>query len=261
MIIIKENNKDRLIIKDHPAKYWLAFMFLAILIIIDNYYLFFLFPISSSLTCNKVFLNTANCELVESSLINKNLTHRTVANIHKAKQGTYGQSHSILLKTEIRLKGNIKNIYFPSRSLIRTHLYRSNRKLQRNIKQINDFIHSWNNQTLILNKKMPSLFFIVVWLMPLPILVPLTAIFIYPIVAYSFDSQKNSLTIQELIFFSPEEKRFYLNELKISSSVENKAQKYLAVYIKTSKEKTYEINDFENKEEALNLLKLLSQYI
>lgn len=260
MIRTLESDRDKLIIKDYPLRWWLAFIFLAMLIIICNYYLFFILPVSSSLTCTKNFLNTTNCELVESSVFNKNLTHQTITNIYKVKQGIGSKSNSILLKTKIKLRGYIKNIYFPSRSLIRTKLYRSKNQLQREIEQINNFIHSWNNKTPILNVKMPPLFFLVIWLMPLTILVPLTVIFICPIITYTFESQKNSLTIQELILFSTEEKRYSLNKLEIDFSIE-KDDRHPSISIKTDRDKTYTINDFENKVEAIKLLKSLKKFI
>ena len=73
--------------------------------------------------------------------------------------------------------------------------------------------------------------------------------------------QKNTLILQELIFFSVKETSYSLNELVITSSIENKEEKQPSISIKLEREKTHIINDFKNKAEALNLLNSLKHFV
>jgi hypothetical protein len=79
-----------------------------------------------------------------------------------------------------------------------------------------------------------------------------------PIVTYLFDLQKNSLTIQELVFFDPKETMFSLNELEIGFSIKNQKK---SIILKPNSDKSYVLNDFENEGELLKVLNLLNQFI
>ncbi len=261
MIKIIECSEDKLIIKDYPTNYWFAFFVLAVLAIALNYYFLFLSPTSSSLTCTKGFLNTTNCQLLETSFLNKDLTHKTITNIQKPRKVFGYRVRKIWLKTEINILGDgIKNVYYPNSNIFDPYLYRTDREV-RDIDRLNDFIHNRNEQSLKLERKMPTGFYVVIWLVPVTILLPILVIFIYPIITYSFYSQRNSLTIRETIFFSLQEKTYSLNELEISSTIENEEKKQSIISIKVDSGKTYKINDFINKAEAINLLKLLNRFV
>ena len=261
MIKIIERSEDKLVIKDYPTNYWFAFFVLTILAIALNYYFFFLSPASSSLTCTKGIFNTTNCQLLERSFFHKELTHKTITNVQKPRKVSGYRVGKIWLKTEISVwGGGIKNIYYPNSNIFGPYLYRTDREVSQDLDRLNNFIHSQDKQ-LRLNRKMPSVFYIVAWLFPFTILPPILAIFIYPIITYTFYTQQNILTIKELVFFSPKEEKYSLEKLKISSTIENRNIKQRSLSIKIDSEKTYKIDDFTNETEALNLLKLLSQFV
>ena len=143
-------------------------------------------------------------------------------------------------------------------------LYNINQEVLQDIDKLNNFVQSWNSdRTLIIQrprvKQIPSILNIFSLLLfssvlIFPILISIAAIFIYPIITYTFDLQKNTLILQKLIFFSVKETSYSLNELVITSSIENKEEKQPSISIKLEREKTHIINDFKNKAEALNLL-------
>ena len=274
MIKIIENSKDKLIFKDYPINYWLAFIFVFVLIIILDYYVLFLSPNSSSLICTKSFLNTTNCELIETSFFNKNLTHRTITNVQKPRIAFGGRVGKIWLKTEIDIWHGIKNVYYPNSSIFGLRLYNINQQVRLDVKKLNNFIQSWNtNKVLIIQRpiritdKQPSPilnFFSLLLLgliLILPLFVSIIVIFIVPITTYTFDSQKNTLSIREIIFFTAKETSYPLNKIVVTSSIENKEEKQPSISIKLEQAKTQTINDFKNKEEALNLLNSLKNFV
>ena len=107
MIKIIECSKDRLIIKDYPTNYWFAFSLLTVLAIAINYYFFFLSPAHSSLTCTKGFLNTTNCQLLETSFFHQELTHKTINNIQKPRKVFGYRVGKTWLKTEVNILGSL----------------------------------------------------------------------------------------------------------------------------------------------------------
>ena len=275
MIKIIENRQDKFIFKDYPINYWSAFAFLFLLAIALDYYTLFLSPNSSSLICTKSFFNTTNCELIETSFFNKNLTHKTITNIQKPKIAFGGRVGKIWLKSEIDLwGGSIKNIYYPNSSIFSIRLYNINRQVRLDVKKLNNFIQSWNTDKVLIiqrpisttDKQLSSIFNIFRLLLLgsiliLPLFIPITIIFIVPITTYSFDSQKNTLSIRELIFFTIKETNYPLNKIVVTSSIENREEKQPLISIKIEREKTQTINDFKNKAEALNLLNSLKNFV
>lgn len=274
MIRIIDSSEDKLIFKDYPINYWLAFIFLFVLIIILEYCVLFLSPNSATLICTKNFLNTTKCELIETSFFDKNLTHKTITNIQKPRIAFNGRVGKIWLKTEIDLWHGIKNVYYPNSSAFGLRLYNINQQVRLDIEKLNNFIQSWNkNKVLIIQrpirtaKKQGSFIFKFFWLLLLgsilisPLFIPIIAIFIFPITTYSFDSLKNSLIVKELILFSVKEQSYPLNQLVITSTLENKEEKQPSIFIKLEREKTQIISDFENKAEALKLLNLIKDFI
>ena len=275
MIRIITNSQNKFIFKDYPTKYWLAFVFLFILILLLDYYVLFLSPNSSSLICTKRFLNTTNCELIETSFFNPNLTHKTITNIQKPRIAFGGRVGKIWLKTEIDFwGGSIKNIYYPSSGIFGLRLYNINQQVRLDVEKLNNFIQNRNsNKVLIIqrprrttNKQLSSIFnifriLLVSLILGFPLFIPVIVIFIVPITTYSFDSQKDILTVKQFILFSTEEKSYPLNQLAIISLVENKEEKQPSISIKLERAKTQTINDFKNKAEAINLLNLLKNFV
>ena len=270
MIRIIDSSEDKLILKDYPINYWSAFIFSFVLLIILEYCVLFLSPNSSTLICTKSFLNTTNCELIETSFFNKNLTHKTITNIQKPRIAFNGRVGKIWLKTEIDLWHGIKNVYYPNSSAFGLSLYNINQQVRLDIEKLNNFIHSWNtNKVLTIQRpirrreKKVSFVFNIFGLILLGsiLIIPLVVIFIIPITTYSFDSPKNSLTIKKLIFFSVKKQSYPLNQLLITSSLENKEEKQPSISIKLELEKTQIINDFENKAAALKLLNLIKNFV
>ena len=256
MIDIIKRDRQQLIIKRYPAKMWLAFIFLFILLIGLDYYTLFYLPVYSSLTCTKGFLNNNTCTLAESSSLNKNFTYRNVHNIHHAEHRI--RTKSIFLKAEFHLKGNIENIYFPTRSWTRPNLYHTNGELQIDIKKINDFIHNRNEQSLEIKKGMPSSTrTLPLFLIPLiPSLLPLIIIVIFPITTYSFKSLTNKLTIKEFIPLSRKE-TINFEELEDVELITNSK----SIVLKVKDKEIVNFNNFTSKEEYLKVLELIKQYI
>lgn len=147
MIDIRENKQNKLVIKDYPYRYWLLYICLTIATLLFNYETFVLTPLQSTLVCQKGFFNTNSCQITEYSLFNRNLTKRTVNNIHHVKPSANSNNRNILLKTE--LKGNIQNVYFPSRIFFNTSMYIRDKELKKDIKKINDFINRWQQNEVL----------------------------------------------------------------------------------------------------------------
>ena len=257
MIKIIKSNKNELIIKQYPLNHWLVCGLLFILVVFFNYHIFFQSPISSTLTCNKGLFNTNNCELNESALLKKNLTHKLIKNINHPKKRFASRNNAIYLKTEY---ANMKIFYYPSSWIIDPFLDRTDRQVAKEVDQLNDFINSWNsNQKLVIKRKVPHIFFILIWLLfifttPLPIFI----VFIAPITIYFFDLHNNSFAINETILFSSKEKGYALSKLKIASLIKNQEQ---VISLKTNEDKTYIFNNFINETEAFNLFELLKKIV
>ena len=260
MIIIVESSDKKLILKDYPFRGWLAFICLGIFVVLCNYQAFFRTPIHSYLNCRKEIFNSISCELIESSLLNNDLTSKTVSNIYEAKKVQGSKSNVIKLEQHTNIwNSRGKKVYYPSNSYFGPYLYRTNRQVDLEISQIDDFVHNWdNNQTLTLTREISWLSLIFLLLLLSTIIIPLVAIIMQPIVTYLFDLQKKSLIIEELIFFSPKETMFSLNELEIGFSIKNQRK---SIILKPNLETSYVLNDFENEGELLNILNLLNQFI
>ena len=77
--------------------------------------------ISSSLTCQKTFLNHVDCLLQESSLLNQHLTQTNIKNLRKADEPLFRKSSVIALKANpnfpyFKIIGFQKIYYYPSSS-------------------------------------------------------------------------------------------------------------------------------------------------
>ena len=199
MIRVKNKDKEQLTIKQYPTKLWFAFIFLLLFTLTLSFYSFCKSPIYSSLNCTKSLFNSTNCELIESALLNKQLTHQYIENIKKPEKAS-GRSNVIWLKTEVKIwHGRIKNIYYPSNWFFDPALYRTNRQVTEEISKLNNFIHDKHQQQLIIERKVHFWFYVIVWFLVLPTLLPIIIIFIYPIKTYIFEPLNNKLLIKEFI--------------------------------------------------------------
>jgi len=224
MIRILESSTDKLKIKQYPANQWLAFIFLSLLSIIAAYHIFFQSPIDSSLICTKNFLNQTNCQLIESALLNHDLTDRQIKNVKEPHKTISGRSNVIWLATDINIwRGKIQNIYYHSSLFLDPFLYRTNKQVSTEINKLNSFINSpKDSQKLKIERKVPKLFLVIVWMMILPLSLPVVFIIIFPVVTYSFNAKANSLTVAETLLFSTEEKEYSLENFKIKSKIDDK---------------------------------------
>ena len=256
MIKLLPTNREQLIIKHYPIKIWLASIFLLIFSFTLYCYTLFKSPIYSSLTCTKDFLNNTNCELVESALLDERLTHQYINNVSKPRKAG-GRSNTIWLKTEARLwHGSIKNIYYPSNLFFDPALQRSNRKVTEEISELNNFIHSRDKQTLTISRKVPFLFSILAVILVLPCSLPLVFTFIFPITTYYFKSSTTKLTIKEFIPLVRKETVSFeeLNNLELKTDRDS-------ILLKVKDREIGNFNDFASKEEYLEVLELIKQYI
>ncbi|MEL6928473.1 MAG: hypothetical protein AAFO95_07555 [Cyanobacteria bacterium J06600_6] len=96
MLRIVESSPKLLKLKQYPANQWLVFIFAALLSILAAYHTFFQSPISSSLFCTKDFFNITNCRLIESALLNPNLTDRQIKNIKEPHKQTIGGKSNVI---------------------------------------------------------------------------------------------------------------------------------------------------------------------
>ncbi len=144
MIKTIEYSNNSLILKDYPAKHWLAFICLTIFIILFNYQALFNKPIYSALNCYKEWSNSINYEPIESALFKPDLRHKTIKNIRSPKRIL--KNGTIWLNTEIDLLHNrIKNNYYPSShffGFFSVYLYRFHEQALQEVKQIENFIHN-----------------------------------------------------------------------------------------------------------------------
>lgn len=264
MIRIKENINKKLIIKDYPAKSWLAFIILAIFAFVINYCNFYVAPVYSSLTCNKNWLNITNCEILGSSLGNKNLINQKINNLHEPK--SILKNGTIWLKTEVDLLHNhIKNIYYPNNQFLGffdIYLYRFHWQTENEIIQINNFIQSKdNNKTLKIVRNVPFLFYISILLLPFTIVASVIAILVQPVYTYLFDLNQNHLVIRSNILSILEEKIYSLDQLNVTYTSESDNKKPSSILLKIDEQKIADFNDFIDTKESLNLFNLLKQYI
>ena len=263
MIRIIENSDKKLIIKNYPTKYWLAFIVLTILTFALNYGTFYLAPIYSSLTCNRSWLNKTHCEIREYSLLDRNRLQQTVNNLNEPKKIL--RNGTIWLTTEVDLLHNrIGNIYYPSHSFLGffdIYLYRFRGQAVREVDRINDFVrHKNNRKNLILIRKIPGFYYIFLLLLPLTIVMPIILIFIQPINTYVFDRDKHHLVVRNNISSRVEKKIYPLASLKVISSIKTEDDRKLII-LNADEQKLATFNNFLNELEALNTLNLLKQYI
>lgn len=263
MIRIKKNINNKLIIKDYPTKYWLAFIILTIFTFVINYCTFYIAPIYSSLTCHKSWLNKTTCEIFEYSLGNKNLVNQKINNLHEPKELL--RNGTIWLKTEVDLLHNhIKNIYYPSHRFLGffdIFIYRFHWQAAEEIIQIDSFINGNNNKTLKIIRKTPFLFYIPILLLPFTIIISIIAIVVQPIDTYLFDLNQNQLVVRSNILSIWEEKIYSLDQLNIIYSSEMSNQRISSILLKIDEQKIANFNDFTDTKASINLFNLLKQYI
>lgn len=256
MIKVLATNGEQLIIKHYPTKFWLAFSFAFIFGFILYCYTLFQSPIYSSLTCTKDFFNNTNCKLVESALLNDRFTHQYINNVSKPRKAG-GRSNTILLKTEARLwHGSIKNVYYPSNLFFDPALQRSNKYVTEEISELNNFIHSRDQQTLTISREVSPLFSILAGILVLPCSLPLVFILIFPITTYYFKSSTTELTIKEFIPLVRKEtvslEKF--NNVQLTTDRDS-------ILLEVKDKEIGNFNDFTSKEEYLEVLELIKQYI
>ena len=88
MIKFIENSDTKLKFVSYPIlKFW-SFL-LVLIIFIPLLYWFFLSSSSSSLNCQRTFLNRVDCQLQESSLLNLNVTQTDIINLRKVDLFTF----------------------------------------------------------------------------------------------------------------------------------------------------------------------------
>ena len=217
-------------------------------------------PINSSLVCSKDFLNRTNCQLIESALLNPNLTNRQIKNVKEPHRKTIeGRSNVIWLATDIKIwHGRIQNVYYPSSLFLDTFLYRTNRQVSTEIEKLNSFINSSRNgETLTIERKVPKLFFILVWILILPLVLPIIFIFICPIVTYDFDLKTMSLSVAERILFSLEETAYSLKDLKIISKIQDKEPSMVLI---AKDRREYIIKDFRKEKVLPKILEFIKPF-
>jgi len=264
MIRVAENNNKKLIIKNYPTKYWLVCILLAIFSLLINYGAFYLAPIYSSLSCNKGWLNTTNCEIIEYSFGNKDLYYHKIKNLREPKEIL--RNGTIRLTTEIDLLHNhIKNIYYPSNKLtgfFDLYLYRFHWQSEKEVSQINDFIYSKNNQkSLKLIRKIPFVFYISFLLLPLAIVLSIISILVHPVDTYIFDLDQNNLVITNNFASTFEEQIYSLNQLSAVSYSADDDNKLCSIILQVKGQNILTFNDFTNMEEAQKLFNLIKQYV
>ena len=256
MIEIVENKQDKIVIKDYPYKYWLVYICLTIATLLFNYETFVMTPLKSTLDCQKGFLNTNSCQITEYSLFNRNLIKKKVNNIHHVKPSVSSNNRNILLKTE--LKGNVQNVYFPSRLFFNTPMYTTEKEFKTDIQRINNFINRWQqDEVLIINKKIPILFYVTFLAYPLMLIGSISAIFTCPILTYIFNFLQNYLIVEEKALLSKNEQNYSINKLKLASVEEQKN----SILLNTNSKMSYLLDDFQNQQEAVEILNILKQHI
>ena len=259
MIQILENDDDKIILRRYPIKNWLAFFCLTASIATLNYLVLFNAPVYSSLTCDRAWLNTIDCELLESSLFKSDLRHQTIKNIGEAQHIL--NNGRILLNTEIDLLHNqIKNNYFPSHSFLGfydIYLYRFPRQALNEAKQIKNFVNNRKQNKLEITRKLFSLLYPFLLLLPVTILISIFCILAQPITTYIFNFKQNKLTIVEKSSFTSDRKSHSIDSLKITSTDEQKNSIMLTTNTKTS----YLFDYFQNPKQASKAIDKLKQHI
>ncbi|MEM8675345.1 MAG: hypothetical protein AAGF83_15940, partial [Cyanobacteria bacterium P01_G01_bin.67] len=153
----------------------------------------------------------------------------------------------------------LKKIYYPSGWIIDPFLYRTDKQVVKEVTQLDNFINSWDsNQKIVISRKVPPVFHVVIWLLLLSTLLPVVIVFIYPVATYYFDLNENNLTVEENILFSRNRESYVLSQLKITSLVKHRE---VLILLKTDKHKNYTFNDFIDANEASKLFKLLKKFI
>lgn len=260
MINIIENTNKNLTLKDYPFKHWLAFICFTIFVVIVNYTILFKTPIYSSLTCDRDWFNRVNCELVESALLKHNLRHQTINNISNSPYIL--KNGRILLNREMDLLHNrVKNNYFPSHSFLGffdIYLYRFRGQAVNEVKQIKNFIHSQTKEyKLKITRKLFPLFYIPLLLLPATILIGIFATLMQPITTYTFDFQQKNLTVLKKSKLIADRKSYSTDELSITSIDEIKS----SIVLNTNNQTSYLLNDFQNKQQASEIIDTLQQHI
>lgn len=124
------------------------------------------------------------------------------------------------------------------------------------ISKLNNFIHSRDKQTLTINREVPPLFSVLAVILVLPCSLPLIFLFIYPITTYDFKNSTSKLIIKEFIPLVRKE-TINFEELEDLQLISNSK----SILLKVKDKEIGNFNDFTSKEEYLELLELIKQYI
>lgn len=260
MIKIIANNAHDIILRRYPTKLWLAFFCLIVFVIIGNYLALFKTPIYYSLTCDRGWLNTINCELIECAFLKPNLRNQTIKNISTSPDIL--NNGRILLNVEADLLHNhIKNNYFPSHSFLGfsdIYIYRFRGQVINEVKQIKNFIYSQKkSKQLKITRKLFPLFYLSLLLLPTTILVGIFGILLQPITTYTFKFQENNLIVLEKSIFISYRKTHSIDRLTIASADKQKN----SILLTTKTEEFYLFDYFQNPQQASQAINKLKQYI
>lgn len=149
MIKFTEISETKLKFAAYPNINLIGYIFfLVIFIPLLIWYLWFS-PINSTLMCHKTGLNSVDCQLNESSLLNNYLTQTNIKNLKKANKPLFRKSNVIALEANpdfpyFQIIGFQKTYYYPSNSLalvcFKYILPQNWLKQYKQIDEINDFI-------------------------------------------------------------------------------------------------------------------------
>ncbi len=111
--------------------------------------------ISSSLTCHKTTLNFVDCQLHESSILNRHLTETSIKNLREASKPWFRKSSVIALKANpnfpyFKIIGFQKTYFYPSSSFalvnFKNIIPQNWFEPYKQINKLNHFIHNHSNE-------------------------------------------------------------------------------------------------------------------
>ena len=264
MIKILANTDQKITLRKYPTKYWFVCLCAIITLILVNYWILFNIPIYSSLTCDRGWLNTIDCQLIESAWFKPNLRHKAIKHIRKPED-LLGSGKTLLNVDIDTFHKRIKNNYYPNYGFVGLqfrdrHAYRFKKQamIEVNRNKIENFIRDRNKKNkLTIEYRVFFLFSIPLLLLPVNILLPIFGILIEPITTYIFNFKQNKLKVVKKSLLTSNSEKHLINKLKIASI--NKRQD--SILIDADTEISYLLDDFQNQQEASTIINQLQQYI